>query len=108
MQKSVRRKYLDGVEVKRQGGTGMSGDREVRSVRVQIFGEEHIIKGQASQEYIENLASLVDRRLDEVQRMNPLLPRHRVAILVAINLANELEKLKTEHADLVALLEEAN
>ncbi len=86
----------------------MSVDHEVRSVRVQIFGEEHVIRGQASQEYIENLASLVDSRLEEVQKNNPLLPRHRVAILVAINLANELEKLSAEHADLLTLLEEAN
>ena len=71
----------------------MSGDQEVRSVRVQIFGEDHIIKGQASEEYIRDLASLVDSRLQEVQKLNPRLPRHRVAILVAINLANELEKL---------------
>lgn len=86
----------------------MNVEQEVRSVRVQIFGEEHILKGQASKEYIENLASLVDSRLEEVQKINPLLPRHRVAILVAINLANELEKLSAEHADLLALLEEAN
>ncbi len=86
----------------------MSIEQEVRSVRVQIFGEEHVIKGQASEEYIENLAALVNHRLEEVQKVNPLLSRHRVAILVAINLANELEKLSAEHADLLALLEEAN
>ena len=86
----------------------MSGDQEVRSVRVQIFGEDHIIKGQASEEYIRDLASLVDSRLQEVQKLNPRLSRHRVAILVAINLANELEKLSAEHKELLALLEEAN
>jgi len=86
----------------------MSGDQEVRSVRVQIFGEDHIIKGQASEEYIRDLASLMDSRLQEVQKLNPRLPRHRVAILVAINLANELEKLSAEHKELLALLEEAN
>ncbi|HKM42703.1 MAG TPA: cell division protein ZapA [Limnochordia bacterium] len=86
----------------------MSVDHEVRSVRVQIFGEDHVLKGQASQEYMENLAALVDRRLEEVQKNNPLLPRHRVAILVAINLASELENLSAEHADLLTLLEEAN
>ncbi|NMA61547.1 MAG: cell division protein ZapA [Firmicutes bacterium] len=86
----------------------MSSARETTSVRVQIFGEEHIIKGQASQEYIEELALLVDLRLEEVQRSNPMLPRHQIAILVAINLANELEKLKGEYKELLALLEEAN
>lgn len=86
----------------------MSLEQEIRSVRVQILGDEHIIKGQASTEYIENLASVVNSRLEEVQKSNPLLPRHRVAILVAINLANELEKLRADHEDLLALLEEAN
>jgi len=74
---------------------------------VRILGEEHIIKGQASEEYIKSLAAAVNERLLEVQRSNPLLPRHRVAILVALNLLNELEKLKTEHEELLALMEEA-
>lgn len=86
----------------------MSLGKEINSVRVQILGEEHIIRGQASVEYIEDLVALVDARLEEVQSVNPLLPRHRAAILVAVNLANELEKLKEEYAELLALLEEAN
>ena len=68
----------------------MSIEQEVRSVRVQILGEEHNIKAKRPLVY-RGLASLVDGRLQEVQKNNPLLPRHRVAILVAINLANELE-----------------
>lgn len=86
----------------------MSLEQETRSVKIQIFGEEHILRGQASSEYMENLASQVSLRLDEVQKSNPRLPRHRVAILVAINLANELEKLKADHQDLLTLLEEVN
>jgi len=75
-------------------------------VRVQILGEEHVVRGQASEEYIKSLAAAVNARLVEVQRSNPLLPRHRVAILVALNLLNELEKLKAEHEELLALMEE--
>lgn len=86
----------------------MNLDKGATSVRVQIFGEEHIIKGQASPEYIRELAALIDVRLKEVRQKNPLLPRHKIAILVAINLANELEKLKQEHDELLALLKEAN
>lgn len=86
----------------------MSLGQETNSVRVQILGEEHMIKGRASQEYIEELARLIDDKLEEVQKINPMLPRYRVAILVALNIANELEKLKKEHQELLALLEEAN
>ncbi|HHT42562.1 MAG TPA: cell division protein ZapA [Firmicutes bacterium] len=86
----------------------MSTEPDVRSVRVQILGEEHIVKGQASEEYIKTLAASINARLEEVQKSNPLLPRHRTAILVALNLLNELEKLKAEHEELLALMEEAN
>lgn len=86
----------------------MSTDQKVKSVRVQILGEEHVVKGQASAEYITQLATRVNNRLEEVQKSNPLLPRHRVAILVAINLLNELEMLQAEHEELLELLEEAN
>jgi cell division protein ZapA len=89
-------------------GWVVNAEQEVRSVRVQILGEEHIVRGQASEDYIRALAASVNERLLEVQRNNPLLPRHRVAILVALNLLNELEKLKAEHGELLALMEEAN
>ena len=86
----------------------MNTEPDVRSVRVQSLGEEHIVKGQASEEYIKTLAASINARLEEVQKSNPLLPRHRTAILVALNLLNELEKLKAEHEELLALMEEAN
>ncbi len=86
----------------------MSPKREITSVRVQILGEEHIVRGQASAEYIKGLAAAVDARLQEAQENNPLLPRHKTAILVALNIANELEKLKGDHKELLALVQEAN
>ena len=86
----------------------MNLEQQLTSVRVQILGEEHVLKGRGSDEYIKNLAKLVDARVEEIQRNNPMLPRYQVAILVAINIANELEKLKAEHQELLALLEEAN
>jgi len=85
----------------------VSTAQEVKSVRVQILGEEHIVRGQASEEYIKALAASVNERMVEVQKSNPLLPRYRVAILVALNLLNELEKLRAEHEELLALMEEA-
>ena len=76
----------------------MSTAQEVKSVRVQILGEEHIVRGQASEEYIKALAASVNERMVEVQKSNPLLPRYRVAILVALNLLNELENLGRAHS----------
>lgn len=89
-------------------GWVVSSGNEPTSVRVRIFGEDHVIKGNASDEYIRHLAEIVDTRLWAVQKNNPILPRHCVAILVAINLANELEDLRAEYDELLELLEDAN
>ena len=86
----------------------MSLEQGPTSVRVQILGEEHVVKGHASNEYIKSLAELVSARGEEIQNNNPMLPRYQVAILVAINLANELKQLEKDHQELLALLEEAN
>ncbi len=77
------------------------------SVRVRIGGEEHPIRGDASAEYIQKIARIVDQRLAAVQNSNANLTRFRAAILVAINLADELEKIKEEHSELLRLMEEA-
>lgn len=78
------------------------------TVRVRIGGEEHAVRGNAPAEYIRELASIVDGNIKIVQRNNPNLTRHRVAILVALNMADELEKLRTEYEELLQLVEEAN
>ena len=64
------------------------------SVRVTILGEEHLIKGDASPEYIKKLAHYVDAHLRKIHNQNPTLPRHKAAILAALNIADELERLR--------------
>ncbi len=78
----------------------------VTTVKVQIGGEDHAIKGDASDQYIQQLAKLVDKRFQEIKERNPNLTRHRIAILVALNLADELEILKKEHQELIELMDE--
>jgi len=78
------------------------------SVRVRILGEDHIIKGDAPAEYIIKLAQQVDTHLTKIQKSNPTLPRHKAAILAALNIADELERLREEYNELLKLMEEAN
>lgn len=76
------------------------------TVRVHIGGEEHPIKGEASSDYIHRLARIVDDKITDVQSKNPNLTRHRVAILAALHLADELETLRKEHQELLQIMEE--
>ena len=78
-----------------------------RSVQVEIDQENFAIRGNATEEYIRKLARYVDQKISEVRRNQPNLPRHRVAILVALNIADELERVKQENAELLEVLEEA-
>ncbi len=76
-----------------------------QKVSVQIFGEMYLIKGNGSEEYINNLARDVDRRMREVALKFPRLATHQVATLVALNLADELTKLKEEQKTVMEMLE---
>lgn len=86
----------------------MANDREVTTVKVNIAGEDHLIKGKASEKYIEELAEIVDLQIKQAHKLSPNLTRHQKAILVAINLADELQKVKSEYKELLQIMEEAN
>ncbi len=76
-------------------------------VRVRILGEEYVIRGQVPPDYIVRLAEIVDTRMRAIQQQHPQLVLHRVAILAAFHLADELERARRENADLLQLLEES-
>jgi cell division protein ZapA len=78
----------------------------VNRVTVSIFNEEYVVKGEENSEYIEMLASYVDRRMKMIQQRNPNLSGTKVAVLTALNLADELNKLQEDYDELVKNMEE--
>jgi cell division protein ZapA len=78
----------------------------VNRVAVSIFNEEYVVKGEENPEYIEMLASFVDRRMKMIQQRNPNLSSTKVAVLTALNLADELNKLQEDYDELAKNLEE--
>lgn len=75
-------------------------------VSVEIFNQEYIVKGSENAEYIEMLAAYVDRRMRMIEQRNHSLSIVKVAVLTALNLADELNKLQEDYDDLVKVLEE--
>ncbi|MDD2620676.1 MAG: cell division protein ZapA [Syntrophomonadaceae bacterium] len=75
-------------------------------VIVSIFSEDYIVKGNESPEYMEMLASYVDRRMKMVQQRNFNLSNTKIAVLTALNLADELNKLQEDYDEMVKSLEE--
>jgi len=76
------------------------------SARVEILGRSYTIRGDAKEEYIKTLANFVDRKMREIQASAPLLPIDKVAILTAINIADELFRMKREEERIDKLLEQ--
>ncbi|OHD63540.1 MAG: hypothetical protein A2176_07070 [Spirochaetes bacterium RBG_13_51_14] len=72
----------------------MEGNR----VKVTIFGQTYTINGDAPQEYILKLAEYLNDKMEEVKISSADAGPTQVAILAALNVADEyfqLKKLKT-------------
>lgn len=78
----------------------------LNKVTVSIYNEEYIVKGEENAEYIRMLAAYVDRRMKMIQQRNSNLSSHRVAVLTALNLADELNKLQEDYDQLIRNMEE--
>ncbi len=60
------------------------------SVTVRIAGEEHTIRSSAKPEYTERCAAYVDRRFNEIKKQVGLLEGHKIAILAALSITDEM------------------
>ena len=67
----------------------MTDDRR-ESVTVRIAGEEHTIRSSAEPEYTGRCAAYVDRRFHEIKKQVGLIETHKVAILAALSITDEL------------------
>ena len=75
-------------------------------VVLSIFGEEYSVRTNIPADHLERLARAVDRVMRETARAHPRLGTHRVAVLAAMNIADELVRLQEQYDRLTALLEE--
>lgn len=81
-------------------------DKERQRVTIAIGDEHYVLLGDASEQYMHQLATYVHDRFVKLQETFPNVPRHRLAMLTAINLADEVHKLRDENEELLNLLEE--
>ncbi len=75
-------------------------------VSVTICGEEYVIKGETDVEHIERVAEVVHQKMMQITMGNPRLPRNRAAVLVALNLADELVRLQADYKQFLKILKE--
>jgi cell division protein ZapA len=69
-------------------------------VHVQIFGQTYAVRAGADPGYVEKLAAHVDSQMNEVSRASGAVDSVKVAVLAALNIADEAFRLRdqAEHA----------
>lgn len=65
-------------------------------VHVEIFGQGYAVRAGAEPGYVEQLAAYVDEKMREVSRTSGAVDSVRIAVLAALNLADEYFRLRTE------------
>ena len=70
------------------------------SIQVEIFGQMYHLKGGADAEYVRRLAAFVNARMREIQKGMGTSEGYRIAILAALNIADELHRVRAQHDEL--------
>ena len=76
------------------------------SIDVYILGQKYTVKGDAPEEHIQKIAAFVDAKIKEVYNNAPNVIPLKASILAALNIADELHRLKTEQDNITRHIEE--
>jgi len=89
--------------------TAKLGERMAKkksTVMVEILGENYALKGDVDPEKIMEVAQYVDLRMKQFAKANPRLPTAKIAVLVALNLAEEHLRLEKDYRQMMGMLKE--
>lgn len=75
-------------------------------VKVNIFGTEYPIKGDSDADYIQDVASYVNNKMIEIEKSLTVKSSLKIAILAALNIADELYKERAENNKVLTVLEQ--
>ena len=75
-------------------------------IRVDIYDQQYTIRGDLDQEYIQALAKYLDGKMRTIAERTRTVDSLRVAVLAALNIADEYHRLKTQHETTTRKVEE--
>jgi len=80
-------------------------NKQNQAVKVTIYGQEYPIRGRGDEEYIKKVARFVDDRMLLIEDQTAINSPARLAILAALNIADELFRSQQDKDQLVSELE---
>jgi cell division protein ZapA len=90
-----------------QCGTAAALGASVSSpVKVQIFGQTYTIHGELEPAYVQKLAAYVDEKMSAIADATSTIDTHKVAVLAALAIADELHTIQRDRGEHDELLRE--
>jgi cell division protein ZapA len=78
---------------------------EKKSIKVQIFGMDYSLKSDKDPEYIKQVAEFVDEKIQKLSTNTNVKSQTKIAVLVALNIADELFQLKKQYENSLKVFE---
>lgn len=76
-----------------------------KPVTVEILGNEYVLRSEAGEERVRQVAELLNQRLEEVFSANKTSSTLSAAVLAALNITNELLQLRDQQEKLFQEIE---
>ena len=80
----------------------------MRGVNVEIMGQNLVVASDGGDEWAKDLAAAVDRKIKDIRAASQTANSVNLVILAALNFAEELERLRRDHQELLGHLEALN
>lgn len=77
-----------------------------QSIKVNIYGQEYPIRSEAEVSYVQKVAEYVDRKMKEIGEKIPARTHGQLAVLAALNIADELFKEREDKEKKLSEVEE--
>jgi len=71
-------------------------DAKYDSISVEIFGQTYNVRGEGDPDYLAELARFVDSRMRDVAAQVATVDPMKIAILAALNIADEFSRFRKE------------
>ena len=75
------------------------------SVIVSIMGSDYALKSDVDSQYVQELAAYVDQKMQKLSDGSQVRSPLKIAVLTAVNISDELFRLKRKHEKLVKDIE---
>ncbi|HVB99753.1 MAG TPA: cell division protein ZapA [Candidatus Dormibacteraeota bacterium] len=72
----------------------------MKNIQVQIFDKTYTVQGDLDEAYVQDLARRVDEKIRAIADVSGSVDSARLAVLAALNLADELETYRKERGEL--------